>query len=577
MKKNIILICIIAIGSFLRFNNLSLVPPSASLDEVSIGYNAYSLSKTGVDEYGTKFPILLRAYDDWRPALYVYLVIPFIKLFGLNVVSVRLPSVILSILTIIVTYFLAKELFSNSRWKLEIGNWKLEIPEVTSLLLAISPWHVYISRLGHEVNAGLAFIIFAILFFIKAMNNLNKKFYLFIAVVFFSLSLYTYQSEKVFVPLIILVLGFVYRKSLLKIKKELLIFILLGIVLIIPMITSTLTPHGLTRFKGTSAFLENSLYRESAEKVLAYRNEGNIFGEILNNRRLVPIKIFAINYFSHFNPKFLFFNSGDESFKAPDIGLMYIWEFPFIIGGIVFLLRSLVDTKIKTIILGWLLIAFVAPSISTGAPHAMRAYNLIPIPQILVALGLWQVISFLKYKVLSSKHYVFGGLLYTFLLIFNISVLYFFKQYFYVFPKNQSVSFQYALSEAIPFVLKRESGYNKIVFSNRDNLYQSYMFFLFYSKYDPFLYQKQGGTKSGGFAQAHKFGKYEFRAIEWEKDGLISNTLFVGNDSDFPRDLKSKFFTNLDGKGVIEVVHNKEWTYNIYKDTAKRTYSAKAS
>src|SRR3990167_8737038 len=97
MKKfSWLFLLIIVVGVFLRFYQLVSVPPHPSLDEVSIGYNAYSILKTGGDEYGTKFPILLRAYDDWRPALYVYLVIPFVALFDLTVLSVRLPSVILS-------------------------------------------------------------------------------------------------------------------------------------------------------------------------------------------------------------------------------------------------------------------------------------------------------------------------------------------------------------------------------------------------------------------------------------------------------------------------------------------------
>ena len=97
MKDKIILACILLIAIFFRFYNLSNVPPSASLDEVSMGYNAYSILHTGRDEYGNNLPILLRAYDDWRPALYVYLVIPFVKALGLDIFSVRLPSAILSL------------------------------------------------------------------------------------------------------------------------------------------------------------------------------------------------------------------------------------------------------------------------------------------------------------------------------------------------------------------------------------------------------------------------------------------------------------------------------------------------
>ncbi len=140
MNRNLlILIGIIFIAFFLRFFLLSSVPPSASLDEASIGYNAYSILKTGTDEYGNKFPILLRAYDDWRPALYIYLVIPFVKILGLNALSVRLPSVILSVITVIATYFLVKEIFLNFKNKIFLAF-------VSSFLLAISPWHIYISH-----------------------------------------------------------------------------------------------------------------------------------------------------------------------------------------------------------------------------------------------------------------------------------------------------------------------------------------------------------------------------------------------------------------------------------------------
>lgn len=542
MKKNIFLICIVLIAAFLRFNNLAVVPPSASLDEASIGFNAYSILETGKDEYDTKFPILLRAYDDFRPALYVYLVIPFVKFFGLNILAVRLPSFILSVLTVIATYFLARELFKNSRLK-----------EVGSILLAISPWHIYISRLGHEVNAGLSFVVFAILFFIKAMNNLKKKFYLFISVIFFSLSLYTYQSEKIFVPLIILALAFVYRDCLLKVKKELSISLILAIFLIIPIIILTLTPQGLIRFKGTSAFTQKSLYKESADKVLKYKNEGNILGQVINNRRFVPIKIFIVSYLSHFNPKFIFSNSGNESFKAPNFGLMYIWEFPFLILGIVYLLKAH-DKKIKLLLGFWLLIAFIAPSLTTGAPHAMRAFNALPAPQMLTALGIFAVTNFIKEKKLKNFTNLFS-------LCLTIVVIYFlanfYKEYFYTFPKNQSSSFQYSLYRAINFVLENEKNYNKIIFSNKDNLFQSYMFYLFYSKYDPYLYLGRGGTKSGGFAETHKFGKYEFRPIVWSKDKFTKNTLFVGNAQDFPNSTNIlASFTNLDERGVIKVVQN---------------------
>ena len=203
--SNLVLGLIILIAIFFRFYNLSNVPPQPTVDEVSIGYNAYSILKTGADEYGTKFPILLRAYDDWRPALYVYLVVPFIALFDLTVLSVRLPSVILSTLSIIAVYFLLRELFrSKEKSHFSFQDPASSVPLLTSLLLAISPWHIYISRLGHEVNASYAFFIFGLLFFFRFINK--EKWNLYLSALFFALSFNSYQSTKLVVPLILLAL-----------------------------------------------------------------------------------------------------------------------------------------------------------------------------------------------------------------------------------------------------------------------------------------------------------------------------------------------------------------------------------
>lgn len=542
-RRFLILIGIIILAFFLRFYLLSSVPPSASLDEASIGYNAYSILETGGDEYGNKFPILLRAYDDWRPALYVYLVIPFIKLFGLNVLSVRLPSVILSVLTVIATYFLVKELFSSSKNKIFFAI-------LSSLLLAISPWHIYISRLGHEVNAGLSFAVFGILFFLKAVNN-KKSLFLILSSIFFALDLYTYQSQKVFVPLIIIVFGFVYKDFLFKMKKGALISFIFGITIIFPITLATLSPQGLIRFKGTSAFGEEAFYKESAEKILKYKNKGNFLGEVVNNRRLVPFKIFISNYISHFDFKFLFLNSGNESFKAPNVGLMYLWEFPFAVLGIVFLFKKQ-DKKTRLLLISWPLIAFIAPSLTTGSPHAMRAFNVLSVPQIFAAIGIVEVIDSIKKSKFKN---LLNGFYMSISVAVVISLLIFYKHYFYSFPKNQSSSFQYSLMNSIRFVLNNEKSYDKIVFSNKNNLYQSYMFYLFYGKYDPFVYQKDGGTISGGYNEAHSFGIFEFRQINYNKEN--TGELLIGNVSELKNaGIKLNSFKNLAGEEEIVIVKN---------------------
>ena len=541
MKKNfLILLAIVFLGLALRIYQLDTVPPSASLDEASIGWNAYSILYTGKDEYGYKFPILLRAYDDWRPAFYVYLVIPFIKLLGLNVWAVRLPSIILSTLSIFSAFYLIKSLFISYKEKEKIAL-------LSSLFLAISPWSIYISRLGHETNAGFAFGIFAVTFFLLFINSLKKR-YIYFSSIFLALSFYAYQSEKVFIPLFSLILVFLFRKELLRNKKHLFFAFLIGFIILIPVLKSTFSQEGLSRFKGTSVydvnapdFFQASLVRRDA------RARGDLLTEIKNNNRIIYLRIVSKNYISHFNPIWLFTDGVSSDFKAPGSGLLNLFQLPLILLGLIYLFKRF-NKSVIIFIVAWLLISPMAAAITTGSPHAMRSYSFLPIWQILGALGSVYIINLIKNNFFKK----------TAIIIMSILVItncfYFLRQYFIFFPRQDSISFQYALSQAIPYVLKNERSYKKIVISNRRNLYQSYMFFLFYSKFDPVLYQRLGGTNSGGYDITHAFLKYEFRpilSIDEEKD-----VLYIRNFINLPKEMKIvRSFNSLNGeKAVIAVV-----------------------
>src|SRR3990167_2913092 len=122
---------ILILAFILRFYRLGEIPLSLDWDETSNAYNAYSILKTGRDEYGLFLPITNRSFEDYKPPLYMYLNIPTVAVFGLTAFAARLPSAIFGFLTVPIIYFLAKKLFVGSKYnKLEIGNWKLEIPEI---------------------------------------------------------------------------------------------------------------------------------------------------------------------------------------------------------------------------------------------------------------------------------------------------------------------------------------------------------------------------------------------------------------------------------------------------------------
>lgn len=535
MKKRIILILILLLAAFFRLYLLNQVPPSPSLDEVSIGWNAFSILETGRDEYGTRWPVLLRAYDDWRPALYVYLVIPFVNLLGLSVTSVRLPSALLSLITVLFTYLLVLEFLG-----------KKKVALIASFLLAISPWHIYLSRLGHEVNAGLAFSLLAIYFFWKGVKGKGLAF-LIASAIFWSLSFYTYQSQKIFGPLLLLSLGLIFRKQLWQMKKAVVVAGLIGLFLLIPIIRVSLTPEALIRFQGTSIFVNQpELNQRAAERMARNYQQGNYLGLIFDNRRVAMGLTVLEAYFSHFNPSWLFFNSGAEDHKIPSLGLFYLWELPLILIGAYQLVTGRFSRQIKLLFFSWLFIAPVAASIATEAPHAMRAFSVIPIPQILAALGAVALIKRIRLR-------SWRAALIIILVIFSLAFMS--HNYFVNFPHEQSDSFQYPLAQTIKHVLSSKDQYRKITITNQDHGYQSYMFLLFFSRYNPLVYQFFGGTISGGFAETHRFDQYEFRPIDWQNEERKEGILYVGNFDDFPEtETLLKEYPLLNGEKAMVIV-----------------------
>ena len=160
MKKSFfILLAILIFALLLRTYNLDKVPVSLFGDEVDVGYQAYSLLKTGQDLRGNQWPTLIQSLAEYRAPLYIYSSMPFIATFGLNEWGVRLPAVFWGVLGIAGLYFLVRKILNE------------KIALFSAFFLTISPWHIHYSRASFEVTMLLAFFIFATYFFIRSIEN----------------------------------------------------------------------------------------------------------------------------------------------------------------------------------------------------------------------------------------------------------------------------------------------------------------------------------------------------------------------------------------------------------------------
>ena len=134
----VILIISIVLAIITRFYKLGEAPEGLYLDEAGQGYSAYSILKTGKDEFGKAFPVVFRSFTDFKTPVYIYLIAPLIPIFGLTKFTVRFPSFFFSILTIPLLYFLIHKIAPK---KIAIT-----ASALTALLLAISPWHILFGR-----------------------------------------------------------------------------------------------------------------------------------------------------------------------------------------------------------------------------------------------------------------------------------------------------------------------------------------------------------------------------------------------------------------------------------------------
>ncbi len=545
-----IFLVIIFIASILRLYQLGQTPPSPDWDEAALGYNAYSILKTGRDEYGTWFPLSLRSFDDYKPPLYMYLAIPSVALFGLKVWAVRLPSVIMGVFAVAGTFLLVSEFFRNKKnYSFSIQHSAFSIPIVSSLLLAISPWHIQFSRIAFEANIGVTINIWAVLCFLKGIKN---RFLLYVSAFLFGLGFYAYHSERIFIPLLVLMLFGFYRKELLIHKRNFIFAFVVGLITIAPLVPIFINQNTLMRLRGTSSLADQTgLLMRSVKKLEEDKVHGNPWGILFDNRRLVWVKTVTDGYLSHYSLRWLFLTGDNPRHHAPDMGLLYLWELPFFLYG--FYVLFIYGGKPGKIVMGWFLIAPIAASPTTELPHAIRTLVFLPTFQIITAVGLILYISRIsKYVSLLKYKKYFGPILTVFhvsLIAFNL--IYYFHMYFVHMNREFSKAWQYGYAQAVEYAEGHKEKYKKIIVSTK--LEQPHMFFLFYTRFDPIRYLASGGTKSGGFEEAQNaFDIYEFRPIQWEQEVRDGSILYIGTPQEIPSGNLSQI-KYLDGKNAINI------------------------
>jgi len=550
MKSRVLIVLslIVLLGAVLRFIVLDQVPPSLNWDEVSHGYNAYSILKTGKDEWGQRFPrTSFRAFGDYKLPLYIYLTAP-LTVFGLNEWTIRAVSALSGIGAIIFTFLLVQKLFNNPM-----------LSALSSLLLAVSPWHFILSRAAFEANLALFLVILATFLFLL---GLKKEKFLPVAAIFYGLSLYSYNSAKIFVPLLIITFVLLYRKEIFAKMRFSALALIIFLLMFLPHLILLPSQEGQARFYWSTILDPGAIAQ--INKARSVSNLPQPLPRFVHNKGTYFLSHFFSNWLSHYSPQFLFFQgSSHYQYSIPGRGVMPLLEAPFLLIGFVALLFW--RKKGVFLILIWFFLGPIAAAVTRDSPNVLRSILILPSLQVISAFG---VLTIGKFPQKFGRQYYLGFLT-VFLFLLLMSAFGFFTDYFGKYRKDYSFAWQYGYKQVANFVKKNYDNYDQIIMTKKYG--EPHEFLLFYLGWPPEKYQSDPNLirfYRSNWYWVDRFDKFYFvndwqipkeENGEWklESGGVIpteGKTLLVTSPENHPPNWYYLETVNfLDGKPAFEI------------------------
>lgn len=538
MSKRFVLLVlsfIILLAAFLRFYNLGTNPPSLTWDEAAWGYNSYTLGLDGKDEFGRFLPITyIESFGDFKPPVYAYLGIIPVKIFGLNEFATRFPSAFFGTLTVLLTFFLVKRIF-----------WLKKESEIVGLIaaffLAISPWHIMLSRAAFEANVSTFFIVAGVLTFLVGVQD--KKWFLILSAISFTLSMYTFNTARIVSPILVLVLAIAFRNRLFINKTQTIIAALVGVLMIAPAIPFLLSPQAGLRFKEVNIFSDPEIVKTANQSI---QNDNNaIWSKLLHNRRVLYGFEYVKHYFDNLSPNFLFIKGdGNPKFSTQNVGQMYIFDILFLGIGLLLLIRKREGNW--WLVPVWILVGIIPAATARETPHALRIETTLPMFQIIVAYGVYWVGKW----ALSIK---FGRVVVAvacLLLLFNF--VFFWHDLMGNYKYLYSAEWQYGYKDSIAYVNENKDKYDKVQVTQQ--LGRPYIYYLFYDKINPEDFRKTATINRDpfGFVDVAGFGKYTFPKDYKVDEKGTQKVLYIATPYHLPAGAQVlKTFKLLNGEPVL--------------------------
>lgn len=485
-RWRLIAVAILILGMMVRLIGIDKYSAGLNQDEASIGYEAWSLMQNGTDRNGNAWPVHFVAWGSGQNALYAYLTIPFLAVFGRSTLAIRLPMALAGCVTLVVWYFLCRKAFGEKK------------AVVFLLVLAVMPWHILKSRWGLESNIFPDMIIWSVALIYYGVTGEGGRWALPVASVILGLATYAYGTAYLFIPLfLVAVLGYLVWKKYLYWKKALVCIVITAIVALPMMIFVIINFFG----------WESVHLGPFTIPSLAY----NRFTEVSSAGGGIAVN--AIRNWATTAKIIMTQDDGLILNSVQGYGILYGFSLPLVVIGGIFAAKDhsvLLKIMLATLLVSFMLCGFVEPNI-----------NRINV--------LWLVMAFFAgYGVvkLSAKGRVFGWVMIG---CYMVGFLGFLHAYL--------TTYQAEIIESNATFLGVEQTAKKAATIEYKELYvtekinQPYIYYLWWTGYDAkeYLERRKLAEEEVMFQEIQQIGDVYFREPKTLKRG---NAYIVRNDSE---------------------------------------------
>lgn len=355
-----LLFLIILLAIFVRSYNISILPSGVYPDEANNATNA-------IDAIATHTYPWFYPDNNGREGLFLNLIALSFMTFGVNIIALKVPAIIMGVLTVCGVYALSREIFIS----------KPRIALIACYLTAVSFWAINFSRIAFRANMMLPILTFSFFFLLRGIRTKHHAPFIF-AGLLFGLGFHTYIAFRI-APLLLatLLILFLIQEGIPFIKihwKNITLFVFCALITTLPMLhTFYIHPEYLqSRSADISVFAQKDqpLFTTLQETVSASLLKYNVVGDQNWRHGYPPLPTLE-----------------------PFVGAMFV-------GGILislyialhfFYLRVTKKNRnrkfvMHTFLIAWFF-AFLAPEFMTteGLPHSLRSLGTLPVVFIFAA------------------------------------------------------------------------------------------------------------------------------------------------------------------------------------------------